>query len=115
MTNASVPPDPTITLPPALRWLRLIGCMEGISTLALFGIAMPLKYAAGIPMAVTVVGSLHGGLFLLYFATILVVVALYRWPVLRGLSLAVAAIVPFGPFILDRKIPDWHAQDTSGL
>jgi integral membrane protein len=100
-------------LPTTLRWLRLIGCIEGISTLTLFGIAMPLKYAAGLPLAVTVVGSLHGGLFLLYLATILVVMALYRWSILRGIALAVAAVVPFGPFVMDRKIPGWHASDLA--
>ena len=46
-----------------LAQLRLLGVVEGTSTLILFGIAMPLKYLAGMPMAVTVVGSIHGALF----------------------------------------------------
>ena len=41
-------------LPTVVRWLRLIGIIEGVSTLTLFGIAMPLKYAAGLPLAVTI-------------------------------------------------------------
>ena len=100
-------------LPFAMRWLRVIGVMEGISTLTLFGVAMPLKYAAGLPLAVTVVGSLHGGLFMIYLATIVVVLAVYRWPLWRGCALVVGSLVPFGPFLLDRYIPRWHTVDMS--
>ena len=46
------------TMPPMtfLRMLRQLAIIEGISTLVLFGIAMPLKYFAGMPLAVTIVG-----------------------------------------------------------
>lgn len=47
-----------------LQRLRLIGFAEGISTLVLFGIAMPLKYLADLPLAVKIVGSIHGILFI---------------------------------------------------
>ncbi|MFW5972756.1 MAG: DUF3817 domain-containing protein, partial [Bacteroidota bacterium] len=50
----------------ALSRLRLIGFIEGLSYLALLGIAMPLKYMAGMPMAVRYVGWIHGVLFVLY-------------------------------------------------
>ena len=43
--------------------LRLLSLIEGVSTLILFGIAMPLKYAAGMPLAVTIAGTVHGALF----------------------------------------------------
>ena len=46
--------------------LRLMGFIEGMSLLILLFIAMPLKYWADYPMAVTIVGSVHGGLFILY-------------------------------------------------
>ncbi|MDC3378775.1 DUF3817 domain-containing protein, partial [Planctomycetota bacterium] len=46
-----------------LKKLRLLGIIEGTSTLLLFGVAMPLKYLNDMPMAVTVAGSLHGVLF----------------------------------------------------
>jgi integral membrane protein len=87
-----------------LRRLRLLGTVEGISTLVLFGIAMPLKYLAGLPMAVTVVGSIHGVLFLA-LATMFVL-GTSRIPISKGLAAAgiVAAVVPFGPFVLDRRL-----------
>ena len=43
-----------------LSRLRRLGFAEGVSTLVLFGIAMPLKYLADMPMAMRIVGSLHG-------------------------------------------------------
>ena len=100
-----------VVMPSALRWLRLLGWCEGVSTIALFGIAMPLKYAADMPKAVTVVGSVHGGLFITYVAMIALVMVLYRWPFQRGCALMLASIVPFGPFILDRRIPRWYLSD----
>jgi integral membrane protein len=95
-------------LPGDLRWLRWAGLAEGTSTLVLFFVAMPLKYFAGLPLAVTIVGSLHGVLFLGYLALVLVILVRHRWPVGRGLLLGVAAIIPFGPFVIDRRIPRWH-------
>ena len=46
--------------------MRLISLVEGVSFLLLLGVAMPLKYLAGIPEVVTVVGAAHGVLFILY-------------------------------------------------
>ncbi|NNE36551.1 MAG: DUF3817 domain-containing protein [Rhodothermales bacterium] len=85
-----------------LRKLRLLGTIEGVSTLLLFGIAMPLKYLAGKPEAVTVVGSVHGVLFLALVVTF--VVGMKRVPIPPLLTAAgiAGAVVPFGPFVVDR-------------
>jgi integral membrane protein len=84
-----------------LRMLRLMGMVEGTSTLLLFGVAMPLKYVAGLPMAVTIVGAVHGLLFLALAMTSLI--AIERVPIGGALGLAgiVGAVVPFGPFVVD--------------
>lgn len=110
---ASAAPLSPQSLPPALHWLRVTGLIEGTSTLALFGVAMPLKYAADMPLAVTIVGGIHGGLFVLYLAVLLLIMTRHRWPIGRGVALFVAAVVPFGPFIMDRRIPRWHAADLA--
>ena len=53
--------------------LLIIACfIEGISTLVLFGVAMPMKYLAGQPEWVSVVGSLHGLLFVVAVVMFLV-------------------------------------------
>lgn len=88
----------------ALKRLRIMGTIEGCSTLLLFFVAMPLKYAAGYPLAVTVVGAVHGVLFVGLCA--LLALGVSRVPLSRELALLgmLAAIVPFGPFLFDRKL-----------
>lgn len=84
--------------------LRLLGVLEGISFLLLMGVAMPLKYWAGRPEAVSIVGMAHGVLFLAYIAAILQAHLEHNWPVKRSALLFVAALLPFGPFVADRRL-----------
>ena len=90
--------------PRALRQLRLVAWLEGTSFVVLLFIAMPLKYLAGLPLAVRIVGSVHGALFLVFL------VALYRagrerrWPLRRWVTAFVSSIVPFGTFVFDRSL-----------
>jgi integral membrane protein len=85
-----------------LRRLRHLALIEGTSTLLLFGVAMPLKYVWDMPMAVRIVGSLHG---LLFVALVLMsALAVRRVPIglKLGLACVLGAVVPFGPFVVDR-------------
>lgn len=84
--------------------LRAVGFAEAISFLLLLGVAMPLKYMAGLPVAVRIAGMLHGALFLLYLAAVAHVMWVHRWPFERALGAVVAAVVPFGPFVLDARL-----------
>lgn len=84
--------------------LRTIGLIEGISFLVLLGIAMPLKYWADLPQAVTIVGALHGFLFTLYLLAIVHVTFTHRWSIVRVLIAVIASLLPFGTFVLDIKL-----------
>ena len=84
--------------------LRAIGFLEGLSFLILLGIAMPLKYMAGFPQPVTVVGALHGLFFVLYLFAVAHVTFVHRWSILRVLGALVASVLPFGTFVLDVKL-----------
>jgi integral membrane protein len=88
----------------SLGRLRLIGFLEGASFLVLLLIAMPLKYFAGWPDAVRVVGMAHGVLFLAYLAAILHAQLDYAWPLKRSALLVLASLLPAGPFVADRKL-----------
>ena len=88
----------------ALGRFRMIAICEGISLLVLLFIAMPLKYFAGYPVAVMVVGWLHGLLFISYMIAGLDVRKAHQWKFSKVVIAVLAAFVPFGPFILDRKI-----------
>ena len=70
---------------------------------------MPLKYFAGMPMAVTIVGSIHGVLFLAL--VLMLLLAIRKVPISRGLAAAgvVAAILPGGPFLLERRLGRLHS------
>lgn len=88
----------------ALARFRLIGLIEGISCIVLFFVAMPLKYLADIPMAVTVVGGIHGGLFVLYLIAGVNVWVVQKWGIGRVALAVLAAIPPFGTFIFDGSL-----------
>ncbi len=88
----------------ALERLRLIGKIEGVSFLVLLCIAMPLKYAAGLPMAVKVVGWAHGVLFIVFVASLWAARKEARLPPRLSALVFLAALVPFGPYVIDRRL-----------
>jgi integral membrane protein len=89
-----------------LTWLRRIGLLEGASFLLLLGVAMPLKYVAGYPMAVKIAGWAHGLLFTLLLGLLFLTMQERSWPWKRGAMVLLAALVPFGPFVIDRRLRD---------
>jgi integral membrane protein len=95
--------------------VRTIGTWEGWSFLILLFLAMPLKYGLGWRLGVTICGSLHGILFLLYWLVIAEAALAYSWTRKTVFPLLMAAIVPFGPFIADRCILDplFEARETA--
>ncbi|RIJ34119.1 DUF3817 domain-containing protein [Pontibacter oryzae] len=86
--------------------LRTVGIYEGISYLLLLGIAMPLKYVFDMPLLVKYVGWAHGVLFVLYMVALLQVVLVHRWSLWKAAAGVIASLLPFGPFILDKKLLD---------
>lgn len=88
---------------PVLRWFQAIALAEGTSFLLLLGIAMPLKYMAGMPEAVHWVGSIHGFLFISYVAAATLLFTHLEWPASRIPGVLAAAVLPFGTFVLERK------------
>lgn len=84
--------------------LRAAGMVEAVSFLLLLGVAMPLKYFAGMPLAVTIAGWVHGLLFLLFLMSLLVAQGERQWPARWTAVIFVAALLPFGPFVIDRRL-----------
>lgn len=98
-----------------LRRLRFIGLAEGLSYLVLLLIAMPLKYLAGLPLAVQIVGSVHGGLFILFLLSVAEVTIRRPWwsPVFWGAAL-LAALLPLGPLVFDVWLRQVEERDVTG-
>lgn len=84
------------------RLFRSVAFLEGVTTLALFLVAMPIKYLAGNPEPVRITGWIHGIAFIAY--------VLMMWIALRGRGWTswelgrtfAAALFPFGTFVNDR-------------
>jgi integral membrane protein len=88
----------------ALHHFRIAALLEGWSYLILVFIAMPLKYAAGLPFGVRIVGSLHGFLFLTFMLALYRVTLERKWPLRRALRGFLYSLIPFGAFVFDRSL-----------
>ena len=86
--------------------LRVIGIIEGLSFLLLVFIAMPLKYIWGDPSMVTAVGRVHGLLWVIFCFALVDTKAKKNWTIKQALVPFIASMLPFGPFIIDRKLRD---------
>jgi integral membrane protein len=82
-------------------WFYWIGRLETASFVALLGVAMPLKYVAGLPAAVSWVGWLHGVLLIVYLVALASVARVFQVGWVRMAAAGVAALLPFGPVALE--------------
>lgn len=98
-----------------IRSFRLIALAEGWSFLLLLFIAMPLKYFAGMPLGVRIIGSIHGALFVLYVIAAVRAARHDKWSFRQLLVALVASVLPFGPFVIDHKLKQEIAADDAKL
>lgn len=89
---------------------RKTAIIEGISYLILLFVAMPFKYFLDIPEPVKYFGWIHGVLFLVYMVILIITSLKYRWSIVRILVYIIGSVLPFVPFILDKKLK----QEYSG-
>lgn len=87
-----------------LKKFRTMGLIEGGSLLILVFLAMPLKYFFDFPEAVSVVGAIHGFLFVTYCLFIAYMTFVVKWPFIYSLIAVIVAFIPFGNIILDRRL-----------
>lgn len=81
-----------------MELFRRVALMEGVTTVLLFLVAMPLKYMADWPHLVPLAGWLHGGAFLGYLIVMMVAFAHARVGPVGWIRAVAAALVPFGTF-----------------
>lgn len=93
----------------AITFLRHVALAEAVSYLLLVGVAMPLKYLAGQPIAVRIVGMIHGVLFLV-LCWALLQAWINRLPPKRCLAVFALSFVPIAPFFFDKRIKQWEAE-----
>jgi len=86
-----------------IKAFRIIAFLEGLSYILLLFIATPIKYIAGDPSYVKLLGMPHGLLFIGYIILALVIRSEQQWDRKKTILVLLAAIIPFGTFYIDRK------------
>ena len=98
----------------SMRRLRIAALIEGTTLVALTGIAVPLKHLADVPVAVSVLGPLHGMAFIAYLWLVAATVSDGGWSRREICVTVVSSLVPFGAFLaaglLKRKAAALAAQ-----
>lgn len=81
-----------------------MGYIEGVSFLVLLLVAMPLKYLAGQPDAVRIVGTAHGFLWIAYLIVLFLAWRALQWPITTAIQGVVASVLPLGPWWFDASL-----------
>lgn len=91
-----------------------IAFIEGISTVILFFIAMPLKYIPAIQwdLGVKYVGWAHGLLFIAYILLLIACWFTYKWSFKRLTIFFIASLIPLAPFWVERQLKKEIAQEA---
>lgn len=93
-----------------IEWVRSVGKVEGLSYLLLLGIAMPLKYLAGMPMAVSIVGLIHGVLFIAFLGVLFLAWLKTPLTLKWAIYAFIASLLPFGPFVIDKHLQQFDTN-----
>ncbi len=101
-------------MPLPATMVRHAALAEAVSYLLLLGIAMPLKYLAGQPLAVRLAGSVHGLLFIVLCWALWRVWTQSRWPWQRCALVLLISLLPFVPFFFDIRMRKWEAETGAG-
>ncbi|MBT2133282.1 DUF3817 domain-containing protein [Croceibacterium sp. LX-88] len=89
---------------------RTIAFVEGVTTLALFLVAMPMKYWLGNPALVPPAGAIHGAAWLAYLGGMVLLLpgqGLSAWNWTRTF---LASLFPFGTFLNDAMLKKAEAR-----
>lgn len=86
-----------------LKFFKIVAFLEGISLLALFFFAMPMKYAFDEPIYVKHIGMAHGLLFVAYIILAVMLKIEENWSAKKLAVVCLASVLPFGTFYIDWK------------
>jgi len=92
----------------SVRKFGLINTIEGYSYIILVFIAMPMKYLMDIPIAVKVVGMIHGVLFIIFLYLGVKAWISAKWPLSQTVIFFIASLLPFGTFVTKNKIKSYE-------
>ncbi len=99
-STAAVPPRVAGTL---TRY-RVMSYVVGVMLLILVLVAVPLRYAAGIPEVSKVVSPVHGFLYMVYLVAAFDLALKARWTARGTVLVLLAGVVPFLSFWAERRV-----------
>ena len=85
-------------VPAALTRYRVMAWIVGVLLIALVLVAVPIKYLADVDGPVTVLGTLHGWLYFIFFLTACDLAVRARWSLRDTVLTVVAGTVPLLSF-----------------
>jgi integral membrane protein len=94
----------------ALTRFRVMAYVVGVLLLVLVFVAMPLKYFADRPTMVSIVGPMHGFLYMVYLVAAFDLALRAKWTFQRTLLVLLAGTVPVMSFVAERKVTGWIRQ-----
>jgi integral membrane protein len=83
-----------------LRTFRYIALTEATTFLALL-VATVVKHSDGGATGVSILGPIHGALFLAYVLNVIVIREAQRWDTRTTFWILVGAVLPFGGYVVD--------------
>jgi len=83
-----------------------ISIIEGISLLLLFFVAMPIKYILHYPIAVTIMGSIHGILWLTFLYILYNASKKNNFSKDLIIKLVILSVVPFGFVLIEKMLKE---------
>ena len=92
----------------SVKKFGLINTMEGYSYLILLFIAMPLKYVFAMPLAVKIVGMIHGILFIIFCILLVQAWIETKWKFKENVIFFIASLIPFGTFFTKKRIQSYE-------
>lgn len=81
-----------------IRRLRIASLLEGFTLLLLVFVAVPAKHLFGYPIAVRIIGSVHGVFFLFFLWSLIAAVSAGGWSRGEVFRIFLGAFIPFGVF-----------------
>ena len=102
---------------PKADWLflafRIVALFEGVTTLALFFVAMPLKYFFNDPSWVPMTGLIHGYAFIAYIVMMILALRGRGWSRKAWWRTTFASFYPFGTFLNDPYLKRQYALSSA--
>jgi len=97
--------------PAVLKRYRVMAYTTAVLLIVLVFVGVPLQ-VAGHPGVATVVGTLHGFLYIVYLVVAFQLTRTMHIPIFRTLLVLVAGTIPFGAIIAERRLTSEYSRQA---